>query len=105
VSSETVKITISIMGKEYQLACPVDEQQRLQQAAQNLDQQMRVIRDNGKVVGLDRIAIMAAVNLSHQLLIEQDKQVPDTHKEQHFKSMNYKLDLALSRMQANNTES
>lgn len=99
MSVETTKITI--MGKEYQLACPVDEQAHLQQAARNLDAQMRVIRDNSKVVGLDRIAIMAAVNLSHQLLKEQNKHLPDHNKEQQIKTLNNKLDMALNKIKPN----
>lgn len=102
MTADISKITITIMGKEYQLSCPTDEQAHLQQAARNLDQQMRGIRDNGKVVGLDRIAIMAAVNLSHQLLKEQSKHLPDSQKEQQLKTLHNKLDMALNKIMPNN---
>lgn len=60
-------ISIQILGKEYKVACPDDEQESLLSAAQELDNRMRSIRDSGKVSGTDRIAIMAALNLTHDL--------------------------------------
>jgi cell division protein ZapA len=65
-SSETV--FVKILDKEYQVACPPGEKDALIQAAHNLDERMRDIRGGGSVVGLERIAVMAALNLSHELL-------------------------------------
>lgn len=62
-------VTVSILGKEYQIACPVDEVESLTQAARFLDKRMAEIRNSGKVVGLDRIAVMAALNITHELLV------------------------------------
>ena len=61
-------ITIRILEKEYQVACPADEKANLLASVELLNKKMREIRDSGKVVGLDRIAIMAALNLSNELL-------------------------------------
>ena len=61
-------VTISILDKQYQIVCPDDQRDSLSRSANYLDQQMRDIRATGKVVGLDRIAIMAALNISHELL-------------------------------------
>lgn len=61
-------VTISLLDKQYQIACPDDEREELVTSARYLDQQMRNIKASGKVVGLDRIAIMAALNISHELL-------------------------------------
>jgi cell division protein ZapA len=55
------------MGKEYKIACDPDEQDDLIRSAQQLDIQMRKMRDAGKVSGSDRIAVMAALNLAHEL--------------------------------------
>jgi cell division protein ZapA len=55
------------MGKEYKIACAPDEQSDLLQSAQKLDVQMRQMRDSGKVAGADKIAVMAALNLAHEL--------------------------------------
>ncbi|GAB3376697.1 cell division protein ZapA [Spongiibacter taiwanensis] len=61
-------VVVKILDKEYQVACPPEEQAPLLQAAQYLDRQMRQIRTSGKVIGLERIAVMAALNISHELL-------------------------------------
>ncbi|MDX1504161.1 MAG: cell division protein ZapA [Spongiibacter sp.] len=65
VTKETV--TVKILDKEYQVACPSEEQVGLMQAAKYLDQQMRSIRASGKIIGLERIAVMAALNISYEL--------------------------------------
>ncbi len=61
-------VTVRILEKEYQVSCPVNERTDLLDAAEFLNGQMREIRDSGKVVGLDRIAVMAALNMSNELL-------------------------------------
>jgi cell division protein ZapA len=55
------------MGKEYRIACDPEEQDDLIHSAQQLDVQMRKMRDSGKITGPDRIAVMAALNLAHEL--------------------------------------
>jgi len=65
-ASETIQIRI--LDKEYQVQCPPDEKAALQESAQVLDQRMREIRKSGSVIGLERIAVMAALNLSYDLL-------------------------------------
>ena len=62
-----VTVTLSILDKQYQIACKAEEQTDLISAAQYLDKQMRSIRSNGKTVGLERIAVMAAINVSYEL--------------------------------------
>lgn len=64
-------VSINILGKDYRVACPVDEQETLIRSAQELDEQMREIRDSGKVNGIDRIAVMAALNLTNELHLAQ----------------------------------
>ncbi len=61
-------VTISILGKELMVACPDDERESLAAAARYLDQRMREIQDSGKVIGTERCAVMAALNLSNELL-------------------------------------
>ena len=60
-------LTISVMQKEFQVACPEGEEESLLRAARYLSEQMESIRSSGKVVGMDRIAVMAALNMSHEL--------------------------------------
>ncbi len=66
--SQNNSVTVTILGKEYQVACPEEQQAALITSARYLDQQMRAIRDTGKVVGGERIAVMAALNISYELL-------------------------------------
>ena len=63
-------ITIHILDKEYMIACSKDERHDLQRSADYLDTKMREIRDSGKIIGSDRIAVMAALNISHELLTQ-----------------------------------
>jgi len=66
--SEQQAIDVNIMGREFKVACPEDEREGLKTAVSYLDKKMREIRDTGKIVGVERIAIMAALNLAHELL-------------------------------------
>lgn len=66
-------VSIKILGKEYRVACSDDEKETLLHSAQELDEQMREIRDSGAVNGADRIAVIAALNLTHELHQAQAK--------------------------------
>ena len=61
-------VSIRILEKEYQVACPANEKADLVASAELLNKKMREIRDSGKVVGLDRVAVMAALNMANELL-------------------------------------
>lgn len=67
-------VSITILGKDYRIACSEDEQEILIRSAQELDNQMREIRASGTVNGADRIAVMAALNLTHDLRLAQGKE-------------------------------
>jgi cell division protein ZapA len=61
-------VSVRILDKEYQVACPPEERDDLMRCAQLLNARMREIRDSGKIIGLDRIAVMAALNITHELI-------------------------------------
>lgn len=61
-------LSVSILGREYRLACSPDEKEALLKSAQLVDSKMQTIRDGGKVMGADRIAVMAALQFAHELL-------------------------------------
>ncbi len=65
-------VNVKILEKEYQISCPADERKALIDSAELLNDKMREIRDSGKVVGLDRIAVMAALNLANELISAGD---------------------------------
>jgi cell division protein ZapA len=64
----TKSVDVQIMGREFTVSCTDEERQGLMDAVTYLDKKMRDIRDSGKIVGAERIAIMAALNLSHEVL-------------------------------------
>ena len=66
--SDSGAVSIRILDKEYRVSCPPEEQEALLVTASYLGKKMKEIRDSGKVVGTDRIAVMAALNLTHELL-------------------------------------
>jgi cell division protein ZapA len=68
MNDRTARVSIRILEKEYQVACPIEERTDLLDAAEYLNGKMREIRDSGSVLGLDRIAVVAALNLANELL-------------------------------------
>ena len=68
MSADATGMQISIMGREFRVACAPDEQKALQEAVDYLNRKMQEIKDQGKINGLDRIAIMAALNIAHEFL-------------------------------------
>lgn len=68
------RVNVRILEKEYQVSCPIDERTALLNAAEVLNNKMREIRDSGKVMGLDRIAVMAALNITNDLLNSQNNE-------------------------------
>ena len=67
-AAEVIPVTIRILDKEYQIACSEEERHSLLDAARYLDEKMKEIRNSGKVIGSDRIAVMAALNITHDFL-------------------------------------
>lgn len=68
MSPDSKILDVTILGREFRIACPEEERQGLLDAVAYLDRKMREIKDSGKVVGVERIAVMAALNIAHELL-------------------------------------
>jgi cell division protein ZapA len=66
MSKEDNAVKITILDKEYLVSCPDDEKEALDASVKRLSQKMSEIRSGGKVVGIDRIAVMAGLNLAHE---------------------------------------
>ena len=88
-------VSIDILDKSYQVACEPEQEAELKQAANDLDDQMRAIRSTGKVIGLERVAIMAAQNLSHQVLVMKSGGQPEDPLEEQLKTITSRIDEAL----------
>jgi cell division protein ZapA len=87
---------VTILDKEYRVTCPDEEREALFSAAQLLDERMREIRGSGRVVGLERIAVMAALNFAHELLQNRSEKDEYSHAvNARIKHIQDKIDAAL----------
>jgi len=68
MSDDAIPVTVRILDKEYRVACQPQEREELIESARMLDQRMRDVRQTGRVIGSDRIAVMAALNIAHELI-------------------------------------
>ncbi|MDH3638538.1 MAG: cell division protein ZapA [Gammaproteobacteria bacterium] len=88
-------VKVSIMGREYSVACADDQQAALTQAAIHLDRRMREIQKGGKVIGMERCAIMAALNITHELLELKNIDNRSNDMESRVRALYEKIDLAM----------
>ena len=97
MSNAPVAVTIYILDKEYRISCPPEERDSLLQSAAYLDGKMREIRNSGRVIGTERIAVMTALNIANDLLSNQ-KQKDDTHHtiSRRIKNLQEKIEIALN---------
>jgi cell division protein ZapA len=89
-------IDVMIMGREFRVSCTDEERQGLMDAVNYLDKKMRDIRDSGKIVGLERIAIMAALNLSHEVLNTKTGDVDIGDYKRRINAMQNQIDEAIA---------
>lgn len=71
MNAEAKGVTILILGREFRVACPEGEEKQLLASVEFLNRKMKEVRDTGKVVGNDRIAVMAALNIAHDFLAQK----------------------------------
>jgi len=97
MTEQTAQVSVRILDKEYQVACPAEQRTNLLDSAEILNSKMREIRDSGRIVGLDRIAVMAALNISHELLraSEEPPMAELPPSDESVQRINRKLDDAL----------
>ncbi|MEN9432915.1 MAG: hypothetical protein RLZZ422_504 [Pseudomonadota bacterium] len=96
-------VKVRILDKEYVIACPEGQQAALTQSAKRVDGEMRRLRDTGKVIGIERIAVIVALNLAHELLNLQQSTVLSTDDQvlqEHLQKLQDKLDLILNQTQS-----
>ncbi|HEX7374509.1 MAG TPA: cell division protein ZapA [Steroidobacteraceae bacterium] len=62
------RVSVRLLDREYQVACPAEERSDLLDSAEYVDAKMKEVRDSGKVVGLDRIAVISALNIANELI-------------------------------------
>lgn len=94
--NDNTTVSLTLLDKEYQVACPPQEQDALRRAARSLDARLRAIRGTGGVVGVERIAIMAALNLSYELQTLSEKSSTSALDDTALSRLCEKVDSALS---------
>ncbi|WP_435103890.1 cell division protein ZapA [Arhodomonas sp. AD133] len=95
MSEEPVKVRI--LDREYLVACAPEERDSLLEAAAYLDRHMREIRDSGKIVGSERIAVMAALNIASDLLVERRRVSDDDQALRRVASLERRIARVLDR--------
>ncbi len=100
MTTDASRVSVRILEKEYHVACPAEERAALLDSAEYLNRKMREIRDSGKVIGLDRIAVMAALNITNDLLLSRghDEGV-EVDLAARLKAMRERVESALTRGQ------
>ncbi len=68
MNKEATGLEVNVMGREFRVSCAEEERRDLLKAVDYLNNKMREVRDTGKVIGVERIAIMAALNIAHEYL-------------------------------------
>ena len=90
-------VSVTILGEEYLISCPPEEEAALQQSAELLDERMKEIRASGKVMNSERIAVMAALKLSNELLGQQQLASSESGKiDEQLRSLRHKIETALN---------
>ena len=93
--SKPQTVDIHILDKEYQVSCPPEERDALMQAARQLDERMRTIRSSGSVIGLERIAVMAALNLTYDLAKAESSAASSAGADEDIQRLDNKISQAL----------
>ena len=75
--NETIPVTIRILDKEYKISCPRGEHESLLVSAKKVNDNMEKVRESGKALSADRVAVMAAINIAHELVKTQQKSTID----------------------------
>jgi len=101
VSEDRVtRVSVRLLDREYQVACPAEERSDLLDSAEYLDTKMREVRDGGKVVGLDRIAVISALNLANELIkLRRNGSVVDSDLGSKIRTLRERVESALEKGQ------
>ncbi len=90
-------VTVRLLDREYLVACPDDERAGLLAAAELLDRQMRTVRNGNRMAGLDRIAVLAALNIAHELAqLRRSSEHRDSEIGRAIGELNQRLDRLLA---------
>ena len=96
MTAQSEPITVSLLDRDFQFACPPEQSEDLREAAKHLDERLRDVKASGRLVAMDRIAIMAALNLADELLrLQKRVSEREVTVDQRIRSLADELDHAL----------
>ena len=97
MNNQAAAVQVKILDKEYQVNCPPSDQEALMKSARYLDESMRKIKDRGNIHGAEKIAVMAALNITHDML-RKSRQINETRHmtAQQVKGLEDRIDEALA---------
>lgn len=95
MSQDARTVSVKLLDKEYTISCPDGAEAELLASADYLDAKMRAIKSSGKIVGLERIAVMAALNMSHELLKSREESRQSV--ENQIRRLSDKIDASLNK--------
>jgi cell division protein ZapA len=97
MSASAEPVSVTILERKYQFACTADQRKNLIEAARVLDERMREIRESGRLMSLERIALQAALNFSDELLkLQRDAEMREDKIDSRIRRLADELDQALS---------
>ena len=94
--STTKSVDVTILGRIFTVSCTDEQRQGLMDAVSYLDKKMHDIRDSGKVIGVERIAVMAALNLSHEVLNVNTGNIDISDQKRRIIQMQNRIDEAMA---------
>ena len=96
MAEETDTVNISILGRDYQISCPPSEEEALRKSAKYLDKQMSKVKSRGSTLAYEKVAVMAALNICHELLQQsQEAESSESSFIDNIESLQEKVELAL----------
>ncbi|ADE16733.1 protein of unknown function DUF710 [Nitrosococcus halophilus Nc 4] len=95
MNDEAQPVVLHILGKEYRVACPPGEEEALLTAARYLNKKMEEVKVGGKIIGVERVAVMTALNITHELLKEQSRKEGERELSKRIQTLRHKVEAAL----------
>lgn len=96
MSEETIPVTVRILDKEYKISCPEGEHDALIASAKHVDTSMKKIREGGKTLSNDRVAVMAAINIAHELVNAESEPQLDSNMSARIDALQQSVDDVLN---------
>ncbi len=99
MNQSTVPVTVRIMDKEYKISCPEGEHESLLASAKHVSDNMKKVREGGKALGAERVAVMAALNITHELLASKNVSPIDANVADQIDSIHATVNATLKKHQ------